>query len=204
MAKTLSVAEFAAAFDITDTAVLKRIKRKTLAAKKSRGRWCIPQSEVERLKADDPDVSGPVAAGQPDGPDVQGSDMSGQPDGPDKPVRIAEESAYHAEVEALSTENQVLTSKMEFLERELQVSQTANGQLRQDLDRSQDQLGQALESVHLLSGEIQGLTAVLHREQERRALDVPPAEEPGKPRRRWFGFGGRRKRQGQVRIGMAS
>jgi hypothetical protein len=202
MSETLSVAEFAAAFSITDTAVLKRIKRKTLMAKKSRGRWCIPQSEVVRLKADGPDVSGPVAAGQPDGPDTSRPDMSGQPDGPDRPVRIAEEAAYHAEVAALSTENQVLTSKMEFLERELQASQSASGQLRLDLDRSQDQLGQALESVHLLSGEIQGLTAVLHREQDRRALEVPPPEASVKSSvlKRWFTRGRRRP----VRIGHAT
>jgi hypothetical protein len=201
MSETLSVAEFAAAFSITDTAVLKRIKRKTLSAQKSRGRWCIPQSEVERLKVDSPDVSGPVAAGHPDGPDTHRPDMSGQPDGPDKPVRIAEEAAYHAEVAALSTENQVLTSKLESVERELEASQTANDQLRQDHDRTQRLLENALDSIGSLTEQMKAQSILQHQLQQHRALEAPPVEESAKPGvlARWFG--GRRKRH--VRIGHA-
>jgi hypothetical protein len=184
-----TVSDLAHALGVTKNAIINRIRRGTLDAEKVNGIWRIPRGEYERV------VNGAPMKGAPtvDAVRTKGAptvDTNGaQADGNDIEVAVLREKLLSAE------------ELHEATRRELDASQSANGQLRLDLDRSQDQLGQALESVHLLSGEIQGLTAVLHREQDRRALEAPPVEEPAKPGvlARWFG--GRRKRH--VRIGHA-
>jgi hypothetical protein len=93
----------------------------------------------------------------------------------------------------------------EATHRELETVRDMNGQLRQDHDHARQLLQSAFDSIASLTEQMKAQAIMLHREQERRALEAPPVEEPveaPKPGllRRWFGQSTRNR---QVRIGHA-
>jgi len=113
----------------------------------------------------------------------------------------AERDALSVQVERFEEKMAAAEQHHEATRRELDVSQTANDQLRQDHDHTQRLLENALDSIGSLTEQMKAQSMLQHQLQQHRALEAPPPEEPAKPGvlARWFG--GRRKRH--VRIGHA-
>ena len=153
----VSAREAARLLGVSDTAIRKRIASGSIYATKDGSAWRIPQSEVERLLQE----REPRAPTPNPEPRTSGCEPRTEPANPN--VRNPVDDLIVQERGALATEVEVLRSKLTSAERQ------ANA-LRTDLDRTQDQLDSALESVRSLTDEVKGLTAVIH---SHRALPSP-------------------------------
>jgi hypothetical protein len=185
-----TVSDLAHALGVTKNAVINRIRRGTLDAEKVNGVWRIPRGEYERV--------------------VNGAPMNGAPTvdtvrtkgAPTVDTNGAQAGGDDIEVAVLREKLSAAEQHHESTRRELDASQTANDQLRQDHDHTRRLLENALDSIGSLTEQMKAQSILQHQLQQHRALEAPPPDKPVKPSllRRWFG---QSKRGRQVRIGHA-
>jgi len=150
-----TVADVADALGVTKNAVMNRIRRGTLTAKKVNGVWRIPRAEYERAVNGAP--TNRSQAGHEGG-------THGAPTHGARPVDDVGTNGAPTEGDILRVKLGASEQAHEATRRELESVQTT-------LDLTQHQLTDSIASVRSLTDEVKGLTAIIHSSQK--ALPSP-------------------------------
>jgi excisionase family DNA binding protein len=199
----LSATDAACILGVSDTTVRNRIASGAIKAAKHGKAWRIPCEEIERLTEAEPKVRHDAEELR-NGGEAEPKIRYGAEDF--RQDTEGEPSPLESRAEALAIEVEVLRTKLSAAEQHHEAAhqelQTANDQLRQDHDRTQRLLENALDSIGSLTEQMKAQSILQHQLQQHRALEAPSVEEPAKPGmlKRWFGRGRRRP----VRIGHAT
>ena len=156
-----TVADVAHALGVTKNAVMNRIRRGTLTAKKVDGAWRIPRSEYERVVNGAPTNRSQAA----DEGGTHGAPMNGA-----QPANDLGTNGAPTVHDSSTIEVEVLHVKLEAAEHAHEATHQELETLRATFERTQHQLGDALASVRSLTDEVKGLTVMIHAH---RALPSP-------------------------------
>ena len=161
----LTASEAARRVGLSEATIRKKIRLGRISASKNGSTWRIPITELDKVRA-------PSNTFEPPLPNTIEPE-SNAIERPSSPIH-QEHDTFATEIAAAV---EVLRAKLKAAEeiqgatrRELEASEHQAKSLRTDLNRTQDALANALESIRSLTDEIKGLTALVHTQ---RALPSP-------------------------------